>query len=309
MSDLLNLNRLIFFTAVIEAGSFTEAADRLGVAKAAVSHQIARLEEELGVTLLLRTTRRLHATDEGNLFYERCVHILRQAESAYGEMSLRRAEPSGTLTLTAPLDYGTAVVAPTIAAYIQAYPQMRVDVIFDDDVSDLIADRIDLSIRVGWLADSSHQARRLGTFEQILAATPEVAARIPAGLTPTDAVNLPWIANGALKNGLRWTFSRGQTEAVTVEIRPIMTADKTPAAYACMLAGIGVSVFPDYMAEADMRAGKLVRLFPEWTLPRGGVHAVFPPARFRPAKARAFLDMLVVAERRRMRGTAGYNGT
>ncbi|WP_087005250.1 LysR family transcriptional regulator [Rhizobium sullae] len=304
MGGHLNLNRLIFFTAVIEAGSFTAAADRLGVAKAVVSHQIARLEEELGVTLLTRTTRRLHATEEGSLFYERCVLILRQAESAYGEMSLRSAEPSGTLTLTAPLDYGAAVVAPTIAGYLQAYPQMHVDAIFDDSVNDLVAERIDLSIRVGWLSDSSHQARRLGTFEQVLAATPSVAARIPADLAAADAASLPWIANGALKNALRWTFSRGQREAVTIETRSIVTTDKTPAAYACVLAGIGVSVFPDYMVAADMRAGKIVRLFPEWALPQGGIHAVFPPARFRPAKVRAFLDMLVIAERRRIRETS-----
>lgn len=301
MSDILNLNRLIFFTAVVEAGSFTAAADRLGVAKAVVSHQIARLEEELGVTLLMRTTRRLQATEEGTVFYQRCIVILREAESAYEEMSLRGAEPSGTLTLTAPLDYGAAVVASTIADYLLAYPQMRVDVIFDDSVSDLIAERIDLSIRVGWLSDSSHQARRLGTFEQVLVATPTVAARIPAGLAPADVANLPWIANGALKNPLRWTFSCDRTEPVTIETRPIMTTDKTPTAYACMLAGVGISVFPDYMVETDIQAGKIVRLLPGWTLQQGGIHAVFPPARFRPARVRAFVDMLVVAERRRMR--------
>jgi DNA-binding transcriptional LysR family regulator len=178
---------------------------------------------------------------------------------------------------------------------------MRVDVIFDDSVSDLIAERIDLSIRVGWLSDSSHQARRLGTFEQVLVATPTVAARIPAGLAPADVANLPWIANGALKNPLRWTFSCDRVEPVTIETRPIMTTDKTPTAYACMLAGVGISVFPDYMVETDIQAGKIVRLLPGWTLPQGGIHAVFPPARFRPAKVRAFVDMLVVAERRRIR--------
>ncbi|MUZ99650.1 LysR family transcriptional regulator [Agrobacterium vitis] len=258
MSDLLNLNRLIFFTAVVEAGSFTAAADRMGVAKAVVSHQIARLEEELGVTLLMRTTRRLHATEDGKLFYQRCVLILREAEAAYGEMSLRNAEPSGTLTLTAPLDYGAAVVAPTIAEYRKANPQMHVDVIFDDSVSDLIAEKIDLSIRVGWLSDSSHQARRLGTFEQILVATPAVASGIAANLAPADVAHLPWIANRALRNALRWTFSRGKEETVTVEAQPTVTTDKTPTAYACMAAGVGVAVFPDYMVEADVRAGKLV---------------------------------------------------
>jgi DNA-binding transcriptional LysR family regulator len=299
MNDLLNLNRLIYFTTVLDAGSFTAAAERLGVAKAVVSHQVAKLEEELGVTLLLRTTRRLHATEEGKLFYERCVVVLREAESAYGEISQRTAEPSGTLTLAAPLDYGSTVVASTIATYIAAYPQMRVDAIFDDCISDLVSERIDLSIRVGWLSDSSSQARRLGTFEQYLVATPPVARRLPSGSSPAKAVNLSWIANGALKNSLRWTFSRAETETVTIETKPIVTTDKTPAAYACVIAGIGVSVFPDYMVEADIHAGRLVRLFPDWSLPAGGIHAVFPPVRFRPAKVSVFLNMLVVAERKR----------
>ncbi|MFT2214205.1 LysR substrate-binding domain-containing protein [Rhizobium giardinii] len=307
MSELLNLNRLIFFTTVFDTGSFTAAGDRLGVAKAVVSHQVAKLEEELGVTLLTRTTRRLHATEEGRLFRERCVSILREAESAFAEVSQRTVEPTGVLTLTAPLDYGSAVVARTIATYLATYPHMRVDVVFDDDISDLVAERLDLSIRVGWLSDSSHRARRFGTFEQYLVATPSVAERIQADLSPADAGNLPWIANGALKNALRWTFSRNATETVTVEARPVMKTDKTPAAYACTLAGIGVAVFPDYMVEADFRAGKLVPLFPQWSLPAGGIYAVFPPARFRPAKVRMFLDLLIAAERNR-REMSGFRG-
>ena len=299
MSDLLNLNRLIFVTAVIETGSFTAAAGRLGVAKAVVSHQVARLEEELGVTLLMRTTRRLHVTEEGKLFYDRCVVILRQAETAYGEVSSRSAEPVGTLTLTAPLDYGTAVVATAISTYLEAYPRMHVDVIFDDSVSDLIADGIDLSIRIGWLNDSSHQTRRLGTFEQIVVATPSIADRFAIGNDPAEAASLPWIANRALKTPLHWTFSDKLGETVTVETQAAITADKTPTAYACMHAGLGVSVFPDYMVEADLRSGRIVRLFPDWSLPKGGIHAVFPPARFQPAKVKSFLDIMIFAERRR----------
>ncbi|WP_244914757.1 LysR substrate-binding domain-containing protein [Rhizobium sullae] len=219
-----------------------------------VSHQVAKFGEELGVSLLTRTTRRLHATEEGRLFHERCVFSLREAESAYAEVSQHTPEPTGVLTLTAPLDYGPAVVAPIIAAYLAAYPQMRVDVVFDDDISDLVAERLDLSIRVGWLSDSSHRARRFGTF-------PSVAERIPDGLSPADAGSLPWIANGGLKNALRWTFARNRTETVTVEARPIMKTDKTPAAYACTLAGIGVAVFPDYIWKRISVPERLSRSF------------------------------------------------
>ena len=234
MSDLLNLNRLVFFTTVIESGSFTAAAERLGVAKAVVSHQVGRLEKELGVTLLARTTRRLHATEEGRLFYDRCTLILREAEAAYGEMSHLTNEPSGTLTLTAPLDYGLAVVAPVIAAYRRQFPQMRVDVVFDDHIIDLINDRLDLAIRVGWLTDTSNQARRIGGFEQYLVAAPALASTFPQCTTPRDVAHLPWIENAALRHPRRWMFSRIGYETEIIEAQSAIRTDKTPAAYACL---------------------------------------------------------------------------
>ncbi|MGY5808732.1 LysR family transcriptional regulator [Rhizobium sp. LEGMi198b] len=299
MSELLNLNRLIFFTSVVETGSFTAAAERLGVAKAVVSHQVARLEDELGVSLLMRTTRRLHATEEGRVFYDRCAIILREAEAAYGEMSLHAIEPTGTLTLTAPLDYGEAVVAPVVATYRERFPQMRVDLIFDDNVIDLANGQLDLAIRVGWLTDMSNKARRLGTFQQYLVATPKLAASFPKVSKPADVAALPWIENAVLRQPLRWMFSREGYSSEIVEANSAVRTDKTPSAYACVKAGIGVSVFPDYMVVDDIAAGRLSRLLPDWTLPAGGIHAVLPMARFRPAKVRRFIEMMQAAERRR----------
>ncbi|NLS00704.1 LysR family transcriptional regulator [Rhizobium sp. P38BS-XIX] len=303
MSELLNLNRLVFFTSVMETGSFTAAGERLGVAKAVVSHQVARLEEELGVSLLMRTTRRLSATEEGRVFYDRCILILREAESAYGEMSLHANEPAGTLTLTAPLDYGVAVVAPVVAAYRERFPQMRVDLIFDDNVFDLADGQLDLAIRVGWLADMSNKARRLGTFHQYLVATPKSVGGFPKLIEPSDVAALPWIENAVLRQPLRWVFSREGHSSEIVEMSSAVRTDKTPSAYACVMANMGVSVFPDYMVADDIAAGRLLRLLPEWTLPAGGIHAVLPIGRFRPAKVKRFIEMLQVAERRR--GTAG----
>jgi DNA-binding transcriptional LysR family regulator len=199
LAELLNLNRLAYFTTVMETGSFTAAADRLGVAKAVVSHQIGKLEEELGATLLQRTTRRVTPTEEGRLFYDRAMIILREAEAAYGEISRGGVEPSGTLRLTAPLDYGTKMVAPVMAAYLRTYPHMRVDAIFDDAVSNLVDEQIDLGIRVGWLTDSSNQARRLGTIRQTVVASPGFAASLPPDVTPRQARSLAWVGNAQLR--------------------------------------------------------------------------------------------------------------
>jgi DNA-binding transcriptional LysR family regulator len=299
MSDLLNLNRLIFFTSVVETGSFTAAGERLGVAKAVVSHQVARLEEELGVSLLMRTTRRLHATEEGRVFYDRCAIILREAEAAYGEMTLHSSEPTGTLTLTAPLDYGAAVVVSVVAAYRERFPQMRVDLAFDDSVMDLANSQLDVAIRVGWLTDMSNKAKRLGTFQQYLVATPKLAATFPEVLEPCDVSVLPWVENAILRQPLRWMFSREGHQSEIVEMRSTVRTDKTPSAYACVKAGIGVSVFPDYMVVDDIASGRLQRIVPDWTLPIGGIYVVLPIARFRPPKVKRFIDMLQVAERRR----------
>ncbi|MCA0028973.1 MULTISPECIES: LysR family transcriptional regulator [unclassified Mesorhizobium] len=300
MTELLNLNRLVYFTTVMETGSFTTAADRLGVAKAVVSHQVGRLEQELGATLMRRTTRRVTPTEEGRLFYDRAMIILREAEAAYGEISHGAIEPKGMLRLTAPLDYGTKIVAPVMAAYLRTYPHMRVEAIFDDAVSNLVDEQIDLGIRVGWLADSSNQARRLGTIQQVVVANPSFAASLPPDVTPRQARSLAWVGNAQLRGIGQWLFSR-EGETVLTELNPVIMCDKSPAALACVLAGIGLGVFPDYSVGDDIAEGRLVPVFADWMLPAGGIHAVFPPARFRPAKVRAFVELLAAAEKKRSR--------
>ena len=301
MPDLLNLNRLVYFTTVVETGSFTAAADRLGVAKAVVSHQVGRLEGELGATLLQRTTRRVTATEEGRQFYDRAAIILREAEAAYGDIAQSAGRPTGTLRLTSSLDYGAKIVAPTIADYLRKYPKMKVEAIFDDAISNLVDEQIDLGIRIGWLADSSNQARRLGTLQQFVVAAPKLASGLPVDVSPKLAKTLPWVGNAQLRGIGQWLFSR-EGETVLTELNPVVTCNKTPAVQACVMAGIGLGIFPDFAVEDDIAAGRLVRVFAGWTLPSGGIHAVYPPARFRPAKVRAFVDLLAAAERKRARG-------
>ena len=168
----MNLNRLTYFVAVVDTGSFTKASERLGITKSVVSQQVAQLEEELRTTLLIRTTRRVHPTEAGRLFHTRCVMILREAEDAFGELALSSAEPTGTLRITAPNDYGIAVVIPAITAFVARYPACRVEQTLGDQTMDLSSGQVDLAIRVGWLADSSLQARRIGSFRQLLVGAP-----------------------------------------------------------------------------------------------------------------------------------------
>jgi DNA-binding transcriptional LysR family regulator len=294
----VSFNRFIYFVTVVDMGSFTAAADRLGVAKAVVSHQVSKLEEELGTALLIRTTRRLRTTEAGRRFYERCIVVLREAENAIEEVSSETGTPVGTLMLTAPLDYGAKVVAPALALYLQRHPQMQADLTFTDVKFDLVDNELDLSIRVGWLEDSSAQARRIGTFEQHLVCSPAYAGQIGRVVHPGALEAAKWIANGALKEPLRWLFAKGD-EKVVVTGKSVVSANGTEASYVCVLAGIGLAVMPDYQVVQDIAAGRLVRLLPGWSLPAGGIHAVYPPAKYRPARVRAFVDILEAMERER----------
>ncbi|WDZ75192.1 LysR family transcriptional regulator [Ensifer adhaerens] len=296
----VNLNRLSHFVAVVESGSFTAAADRLGLAKAAVSHQVAQLEKELGTTLLVRTTRRLSPTATGQRFYERAALILRDAEEAVGAVSAETEIPSGTLTLTAPLDYGAKVVTNAVAAYLALYPAMRVDLSFNDTVLDMIEKRLDLAIRAGWLIDSSERAKRIGTFEQYLVASSAYAAKLGALSHPAPLAEAAWIANGALKAPLEWRFARTGKET-SILGKALVTADSTDSAHSCALAGIGLAVLPDYQVRGDIAEGRLVRLLPDWALPAGGIHVVYPPSHFRPARVRAFVEILQRMEKERGR--------
>jgi DNA-binding transcriptional LysR family regulator len=158
----VNLNRLAVLVALVRAGSFTAAAETLGMTKAMVSQHVARLERELGVTLLLRSTRRMTLTEAGSAFHAACVRILAEAEAAIEQVGRGQEKPSGTLRLTATSDYGTPVVAPALAQFMRLHPQLQVDLVLTDHVSDLIAERFDLAIRMGRLRDSDLRSARLG---------------------------------------------------------------------------------------------------------------------------------------------------
>lgn len=291
MTEVVNLNRLAYFAAVVDAGSFTRAAERLGVTKTVVSQQVARLEAEAGTSLLVRTTRRVEPTEAGRMLHARCVMIFREADDAFSELAQANAEPRGLLRVTAPIDYGTYVVSPVAALFTRRYPACRVELVLSDTKLDLIQNQIDLSIRVGWLDDSSLQARRIGTFRQILVTDPDLA-RQHAGLEPDQLATLPFIANTALREPLQWHFSRGDLERRTVRMQSVLTMNSSPAIRKATLAGGGICVLPDYHIADDLRTGRLVHLLPEWSLPSGGIHAVYPAARFRQPKVTAFVATL-----------------
>ncbi|WP_308364690.1 MULTISPECIES: LysR family transcriptional regulator [unclassified Microbulbifer] len=292
MANLLdiNLNRLVVFVAVVETGSITAAAKRLGLAKTVVSAHIQKLEAEIGTHLLVRTTRRLHLTEAGTLFYEACEKILRDTEAAVSQVGSCVQQPRGRLRLSCPVDYAAAVVAPLAAQLCREYPELRVEILSSDQRIDMVAEGIDLAIRIGRLADSSHRAAQIAHFSEWLVAAPELfSGELPQ--SPEELGQCPFVGLSVLSNPLYWTFTANGVEE-TRRFNPAIMANTTGAVQAAVLAGAGIAVLPDYAVGEDIAAGRLVRLLPDWKLPGGGIYAVFPATAQRPQKVSVFIEAL-----------------
>lgn len=299
MSKGYNLNRLAYFAAVVEAGSFTRAADRLKVTKGVVSTQITQLEQEVQATLLIRSTRKVSPTEAGQIFYARCATILSEAEEAFEELSQLTAVPTGTLRLTAPNDYGTAIVTPVIAAFRHQYPSCKVNFHLGESRSDLMTGELDLAIRVGWLTDSSLQARKIGSFRQLLVGGADYISRLPDIAHPKNLQDVDFVSNAMMSDPGLCRFENTQGDEVTIHMQNTLSIDSTPALLEAVKAGAGLAILPDYLVQDHVLAGKLQTVLPAWNLPDGGIYTVYPPSRFRPAKVTAFVSMLALAEKAR----------
>ncbi|MDU6452617.1 MAG: LysR substrate-binding domain-containing protein [Enterobacter hormaechei] len=283
---MLNLQRTAMFIAVADTGSFTAAAEAMGLTKAVVSFHIRQLEEELGVTLLLRTTRRLTLTEAGKLFHQRSVMLLRDAERLQDDVRANHAGLTGELRITTTPEYGSQVVVPLLAEFSQLHPDLRVRHVSSSLHADLIAERFDVAIRLGTLADSRYHAALMTSFTIL-----PVAVDSLEQLAEAD-----WIIHERLTSPLRWQVRGVDRHPVSFEIRkaPRLYADSAQALMAFALAGCGVALLPEWLVRNALDAGKLVSLLPEYTFAQQGIYAVYPDARHVPAKVRTFIDFMRV---------------
>jgi DNA-binding transcriptional LysR family regulator len=284
-----DLNALPVFAAVAETGGFTAAAQQLGVAKAKVSLDIARLESQLGVTLFSRTTRRVALTEAGQALYAQCVPQLRSLQEALAQAGGER-ELAGTLRISAAVDYAAHTVAPAVAAFAALHPGLEIDIRTTDRVVDMLKEGIDVALRMGWLRDSSLRAAKLGEFEQHVLASPAYLQRMPPITEPGDLAAHEWIALTLLPAPLTWAFTSPKGQRRTVRVSARLRTDSVGTMRGLLQSGSGISVLDQFSSDEAVQAGRLVRVLPGWTLPRGGLYAVYPPGRHVPAKVRAFID-------------------
>ncbi|BBA39810.1 MULTISPECIES: LysR family transcriptional regulator [Burkholderia] len=294
MADLrdVNLNRLAIFVAVVDAGSLTAAAERLGLAKTVVSTHMQRLESEVGANLLVRTTRRLSVTDAGRAFYDACRDIVRAAESALDAVSSDAGPLRGTLRVSVPIDYGALVVAPAVVALRDRHPGLDVELVANDRVVDLVADNLDVAIRIGRLADSNYRAVQLGTYEKWLVASPAFVARHGRPQDPDALAALPFVMLSTLPRPHTVELEDEKGDTASVRCVAQVVSNTATACRAIVLAGGGFGLLTDFSTADDVAAGRLVRLLPTWRSAPAGIHAVYPSTRLPSPKVRAFVDAM-----------------
>jgi DNA-binding transcriptional LysR family regulator len=281
------------FAKVVESSSFAAAARHFDMSPAMVSKHIRTLEERLGVRLLNRTTRHVSATEVGQNYYERCLRILNELEDAERAAGDLEAAPRGLLRVTTSVSFGAHQLAPAIADYLVAYPDVSIDLSLHDNYVDLLEERIDLAIRLGQLSDSSLIAKKLYTVEMVLCASPGYLAAHGTPQKPRDLVehNCLIYTYAAPR---AWTFTDRNGKAEVTRISGRLLANSGDPLLALALKDTGILLGPDYLVAKDLSAGRLVRLLPDYKTQETPVYAVYPHSHFLSAKTRTFIDFLAV---------------
>lgn len=290
-----NLNRMSHFIAAVEEGNMTRAAARLGLSKAVISKQLLLLEDEIGVSLLLRNSRHLSMTQAGLAFYEQAKTALDLANEAFEDAAGDAKTPRGTIRVTAPVDYGMIYLANFVARFQAKFPDVFVDIKLSDERIDPMEGRFDISIRVGWLEDSSNIARKIATFHEIAvcAANSPIAKQ---ATHPNDLADTPAIINSAFRRPTKWTFNRGK-EKVDIVPKEAIRMNIAPAILNAILSSTSVGVLPDFVVTNEIKNGTIVQVLPDWSLREGGIYAVFPATKFRLYAVRQFTEMLIAFHR------------
>lgn len=291
----MNLSRIEVFVAVASNGSFIEAGRQLGLTGAAVSKQIQNLEDELGLKLFTRTTRHVALTEEGSYFYATVGPAIADIKEA--ELSLNEFKecPTGPIKVNIPMSFGKQYLTKPIAKFASSYPDVVLNVDFDDRWVDVIAEGYDVVIRIGVLEDSSLRARKLASCPILLCASPEYIAEHGSVLRPDQISRLPAVTYSRHGLGESWRYQDGEAVS-SVRLHSVFSSNTAEMQLEACLAGVGLAVLPAFSVDKHLRSGELVNLLPKYpTAPERGIYALFPDSRKNSTRVRLFLDAISAA--------------
>ena len=288
----MDLNSMTVFARVVEEQGFSAAARQLGLSKSAVSKHVAQLEDRIGARLLHRTTRRLRLTDVGSAFYERCARILAEVEEAELAVSHMSSAPRGTLRVSAPVSFGSRYLAAPVAEFARLYPELRMEIVLNDRLIDLVDEGYDVAIRIGRLADSSLIAKRLCDMPGFIVATPAYLAQHGTPQKPADLHEHNCMLYSLATSGDVYPFRENGRET-TVKIEGSLRANNGDLLMEAVRQGVGLGYMPAFFCGADLRSGAVVEVLADYRAAPGAISAVYPHNRHLSVKVRVFVDFLV----------------
>lgn len=287
-----DLKRMVIFSYVVDSGSFSAAAKRLGIAKSAVSKHVSLLEKHSGTRLLNRSTRSLSLTDIGKTYYQSSSQLIRIMEDTRNTTEALQEEPRGLLRISSPASFGIDHLTPLLKPFLQQYPDLNAELLLEDSIVDLTEQGIDVAIRVGWLPDSNLHARKLKDTPMLLCASPEYIKEHGAPETPEDLIQHEWIIFSLLPTPKHYTFTKNKVSK-KVQVKGRIKTNNGHAVRNLVREGAGISALTNFVVGKDLKNGNLVQLLPDYDIQSVGVYAVFHHKQQQQAKIRTFIDFLV----------------
>src|SRR6478735_12304167 len=286
------LQAMEMFVRVVETGSFSKAAGEFATTQPTVTKQVAAIEARLKVRLLNRNTRGVSLTEAGALYYEKCKDIVRAAEEADSVVQVKQTQAQGLLRVGSSVAFGRRVLVPLALEFMQQHPQLQVDLSFEDRYTDLVAQGIDVAIRMGKLADSSLGARFLGMNPWVLVAAPKYLKKQGTPKRPADLSGHDALIYSSVQGDDVWRLFSLKGEPVTVPVTGKLRSNNLSAVLAAARHGLGVAALPHYVAGDSLASGHVVELLRDYALPEQEIHAVFPSPKLVPGKVQAFVAFL-----------------
>lgn len=283
------LKSMVVFSHIVEQGSFTAAAKHIGLSRAVVSYHIKKLEQQLGITLLNRSTRSIALTEAGNDYYQRCRIIAQQASAANQQIENVKHEPEGLLKITCPVNVGLHTIVPALDKFRHLYPKIELDVMLTDEVINIVKDGIDLAIRGAPLSDSGLQARKLAMLATCLCGSPAYFEQYGRPHKPSDLAQHTWVLYKLSSNKL--IFEKAG-RAYSVDITGTIATNNAAARTAFVEGGHGLARIPTYDAWPKIKAGRLQVVLEDYQLKPIEVYGVFPPGAATSKKLRLLIDFL-----------------
>lgn len=288
----LDLTRI--FVKVIQNGSFTKAAEQLRVPKSTVSKSVARLESETNTKLILRTTRNLTLTAAGRVFYESCLGPIQILEEAQKSLDGQDSVISGVVRLTAPEDLGSQVIAPLIAELTAKHRALRFDLLYTDQVVDLVRGGFDLAVRIGRLNESSFKVKKIGDNVLVTAASPKYLKAHDKIVKPQDLTLHDCLSLSYRQLSTKWILKSGKS-VVKVPVLSRIISNQMTSLVNATIAGAGVALIPSHLAQPAIDSGKLIRVLPDWSSPGLAVSLISPLAASSSARLKVTVDHLFPA--------------